>query len=262
MKMETNKNGVTRRKPTIVGGGNGSKIDFYQIGDKVLELKVQGFSITEITDYCNTELLTEEGQFVSRMAVERYIQKNLKNYKELDKRRTPSQINELNEMYDMLEYADGQLEIIEQATKELKDSAAWRRGVSNKRIDELIKKAKSNDFDAADCETLVEILTNFKKVPPYNNARDVVALVNSSEKTLARRQSLLANIIQWKDKVYTFTALQKIVTTLMTKVKQRDVGAYVDVQKEFNADPLIQECIKYIPKINSKLKDAPSILTK
>ena len=245
---------TAKRSLTAVSSGNGSKVDYYNVGDKVLEMKKNGFSITEITDYCNTELLKEEGQYLSRMAVQRYIQKNLRAYKEFDQRKGEnSTINELNELMEMLEYTEGQLDTLEKCLNDVNSSAKVRRGFTDDELSQLTLAVKSGTLDPSEQEKLLTMLEEYEKVSPFTSSKDITALVNSSEKTLARRQSILANIIQWKEKVLTFTSLQKVVSTLMTKVKERDVASYVDTMEEFDNDPVIQECFKHIPKISAKV---------
>lgn len=247
---------TSKHKLTAVSNGPICKIDYYNLGDKVLELRSKGFSITEITDYINTNLLKEPNQFVSRMSIHRYIQKHMKNPEEYDQRKTdPAAINELNELNDLLTYVDGQLEIAEGTLRDMKAASKARKGIDDEKIKELRAALKSCDMDTKYKKEFRDILDLFDDIDPYQNVKDITSVMNATEKALARKQSILANIIDWKSKVYTFMSLQKILTTTMNIVREKDITAYAEVKETFNNNPVIQQCFRYIPKVNAKLRD-------
>lgn len=248
---------TSKRELTAVSSALMSKIEFYNLGDKVLEMRRKGFSITEITDYLNTEILKEPKQFVSRMSVHRYIQKHMKHPEDYDQRKSsPAAINELNELNDLLSYVDGQLEIAENTMRDMKQASKARRGLDNEKMKRLKDAVKNSDMDAKDKRDLTSILELFDSIDPFQNVKDVTSLMNATEKSLGRKQSILANIIEWKSKVYTFMSLQRILTQTMNIVKEKDITAYTEVKETFNSDPIVQECFRYIPKVAPKIRDS------
>lgn len=199
----------------LQGMSSQSKIEFYHLEDKVITLKRAGCTLQEIQDTINTKYLTEPDQFISIMSISRFLSKHFDDYKTTDQRYANFSLNEYNELLDMLQYSESQLEVAE--------------------------------------KTLSDIRKEAKDTGKYANAKDIVALMNATEKSLARRQSILSDIVGIKDKIYNFIAMQQIVSTVMQKVKDKDILLYAEIKNEFNNDAKVSEYFKKIPEVAEKL---------
>lgn len=183
------------------GNSTMSKIDHYQLGDIVRKLRESGCSLNEIQTEINTKYLTEENSFVSIMSLSRWINKNIDNSKDLDKRNSSYSIDEYQEYIEMLEYCNTQLEIAEVAMTDLKKSA--------------------------------------KASGTFVNAKDVTNLINSTQKMIAQKQAILAAIIVVKEKIYSFQAMNEIITIVTDKVKARDMTLYSEIISDIKNDPML-----------------------
>lgn len=207
--------GITNIEKNPLQGLPQSKIEFYHLEDKVITLKRAGCTLQEIQDTINTKYLTEPDQFISIMSISRFLSKHFEDYKTTDQRYANFSLNEYNELLDMLQYSESQLEVAE--------------------------------------KTLSDIRKGAKESGMYANAKDIVALMNATEKSLARRQSILSDIVGIKDKIYNFIAMQQIVSTVMQKVKDKDILLYAEIKNEFNNDAKVSEYFKKIPEVAEKL---------
>ena len=189
------------------GNSTTSKIDFYQLGDIVKSMRECGCTLDEIQTEINTKYLTEENQFVSKMSLSRWINKNIDNAKELDQRSNRDiSINEYQELKEMIEYCDSQLEISELALHGLKEDS---------------KK---------------------KKVPIRPG--DITNIMNANEKTLARKQALLASITQIKEKMISWQTTFDIVNIILGKVKEKDLVLFAEIVGEIKTDPLLNQAFQ------------------
>lgn len=196
------------------GNSTMSKVDFYQLGTIVRQLKESGCTLQQIQTEINTKYLTEESQFLSLMSLSRWIGKNMSNAKELDQRTSIATndvgISEYHELMEMIEYCNSQLELAEMSM---------------------------NDIKKISRETRLPV-----------NSKDVTNLINTTEKMIARKQALLASITQIKDKIYSWKAMNDIITIVTEKVKAKDLSLYGEIIHEIKSDPMLIEAYK-------KLKD-------
>ena len=233
-------------KNPIHGVGQ-SKIEFYNLQDVAIDLKKAGCSLQEIQEVINTKYLNGDDQFISIMSLSRWLSKNFDDYDSTDLRKSNVSINEYNELLDMASYSENQLEIAERTLKDIRQAAKETRSFGTNKV-QIIKDHMKTVKDKEVKEILTAVLKYMDSADTFANPKDVVALMNSTEKTLARRQSILSDIVKIKEKIFSFTAMQTIIATAMNKVKAKDVELYAEIKNEFNNDPMIAEAFKKIPK--------------
>jgi hypothetical protein len=225
---------------------NQGKIGFYHLEDRVIALKQAGCTITEIQDTINTKYLTEPDQFLSRMSISRFLSKHMEDYKDLDQRYQNYTVNEYNELLDMLQYSEGQLEVAERTLADIRKAAKETRDFPLDKLEEVQKEVSQVKLGKSTMTVLEKLLDKARKGDRYVNPKDVTALMNATEKALARRQSILSDLVGIKEKIYSFIAMQQIISTIMQKVKDKDIELYAEIRNEFNSDPMIREAFKKI----------------
>ena len=78
---------------------------------------------------------------------------------------------------------------------------------------------------------------------PTGNIKDLVMAV---ERLYARKQALIGSIKNTQEKIYTFTAVQSIVSKIMDAVKIKNIDLYMEIKNEIINDPMMQECFRKI----------------
>ena len=199
---------VNTKNSAPLQGINISRIDFYQIGDKVSKLRSSGATLQEITDEINQKYLPADAVPINAMTCSRWIKKNLSASDNVDQRQSEDySCNEHQELLDMLQFINNQLEIAEGLLSDIR------------------KEAKE------------------KKVTNGKEVRDVLFIL---EKLTARKQSILASLTEVKAKIYSFSNLNEIIRIALDIVKTKDMLLYADVIEEIKKNPSLVEAYRKI----------------
>lgn len=212
-----------------------SKIEHYHLGELVVNLRKNGCTLNDITNTINDKYLASEGAEISSMAVSRYLDKVPEALLETAVEKTNNSINEYNEYARMLSLTESQLEVLEKNQRALRGKAASAtvRQVS-KIISELPDKAART------------LLGHCLSIYINPSVKDSIALITASEKVIGRRQSLIGDMLQCKEKLFGYAQMQQLIDGIMKIVATSDLELYARICNEYSET--IKAMFMKIPK--------------
>jgi hypothetical protein len=193
-----------------------SRIDYYHLGDIVRKLRLDSrMSVMEITEYINDHHFKDEDIKISHMAVQRWINKHIKE--DVDNRVKDYSPNVYRETLEMMDCLSEQIEVI------------------NIYIDAVKKGIK-------------------KKEDIKANGKELKELIYLSEKLLARKQSILHDLGQMHEKVYSYSAVNEIISIILEKAKKENPLMHSEIIAFIKTNPALAEALRKIKPESRKVQ--------
>ena len=197
--------------PYAFANANMSKIDYYGLGETVIELRRKGMSYLNISRELSTNYLDKtNGDTISMDAVSRWLKQHEEESADYESEYIA--VNAYRENLKMLRLVDNNIEMLKVFLDAVQNMIA----------------------SGADDATVLKMFRHTKE------------LQTELEHYIARKQSIVTNIYNSQKEIFNMMTLNEIIRTTLDTVRKLDKGIYAKVLVQLRNNPKYVEAIKKI----------------